>query len=88
MTRIAKYKGCPVTDWLETQGLSLQDFALLMDVGYTDVYIMARGYTRVLPLRFQNAIEKRAGAATAQRVAEAYTVWRHGLGVQIGKARA
>lgn len=81
MSRVSKVKSgkCPVYVWLDSEGLSVIDFALLADVGYTDAYLVLRGYSRALPIRYWKAIAARSGEAVANKLSEQYAAWRRGL---------
>lgn len=80
--------GCPVNDWLDSQGLNVKQFSILAGVGYTEAYMCLTGYNKVLPQRYWNVIAARSGNAVADTVAEAFVVWRQQLAGTIGKAVA
>jgi len=90
MSQVSKRRllGCPVNDWLDSQGLDVKQFSILVGVGYTEAYMCLTGYNRVLPQRFWKAIAARSGDAVADTVSEAFRVWRQQLAGTIGKAVA
>jgi len=90
MSQVSKRKllGCPVNDWLDSQGLDVKQFSILAGVGYTEAYMCLTGYNAVLPQRFWKAIAARSGDAMADTIAEAFRVWRQQLAGTIGKAVA
>ena len=65
--------------WLDAQGLTLREFSILADVGYSDAYMVVRGYYKALPRRLQTAITMRAGNGAGETVAHDYVAWRHAL---------
>ena len=90
MERMSKRRslGCPVNDWLDSQGLDVKQLSILAGVGYTEAYMCLTGYNKVLPQRFWKAIAARSGDVVADTVAEAFRVWRQQLAGTIGKVVA